>query len=475
MPYLTIPPYLREALPDTPGTYLVGGAVRDLLMARRPTDIDIAVEGEASAVAEALAQRARARVVTMGKSGLITHRVTSRHLLIDVTEVVGGTIENDLRRRDFTMNAMACRLHDHGLIDILDGGRDIAARRIRMVSEHALVADPLRLLRAFRLAADLGFTIEPQTLAAIRRQGHLIDRPAGERLHAEFIRLLACPSSTPQIRAMSASGLLTRLIPEMAPMRHCGQNRHHDFDVYDHTLQAYAAVEGCLQTIDRISAPLAARCRRAPFRRTTAAILKYAVLLHDIGKPATRREGPDEEVHFHGHARHSAERAEAVHRRLRLSNAECEQARTLIVNHGRPMNLLAAHKARDLHRKGINRLFRDCDPWTPEVLLHALGDTLGKKRQPDPEVETTLHFIRDLIDDYFGRYRPLAERQPLVSGRDLMHHFGLPPSSLIGNLLKAVEEERLAGRVTSREDALAHAAAYLAGMEELKPPSPGGD
>jgi putative nucleotidyltransferase with HDIG domain len=331
-----------------------------------------------------------------------------------------------------------------------------------MVSEQAFVDDPLRLLRAFRMAAALAFTVEPGTLAAIRRHSHLIDRPAGERLRTELLQLLGCPLSTGQILAMSASDLLTRLIPEMQPMQHCPQNRHHDFDVYDHTLKAYAATERCLQAIDQISGALEKRYRRAPYRRTTIAILKYAVLLHDIGKPHTRREDSDGAVHFHGHAQRSAHMAEAVHQRLRLANTEREQARAIIVNHGRPMNLLAAHKAEKLHRKGINRLFRECDPWTPEVLLHALGDTMGKKREPDAEVDTTLHFIRDLMDDYFDRYRPLAERQPLVSGRDLMRHFGLQPSVLIGDLLQSVEEARLAGCLTTREDALSHAAEYLA-------------
>lgn len=470
MTHLPLPSDLLEALPATRGAYLVGGTVRDLLMKRRPTDIDIVVDGRAAAFAQVLAERVKARVVPIGKADLMTYRVTSRQVLIDVTALTGPSMESDLRRRDFTINAMACRLHDHRLVDILGGRRDIEARRIRMVSENAFVDDPLRLLRAFRLAAVLDFTIEADTLAAIQRHGHRIDRPAGERLGTEFFQLLACPSSAAQILAMSKSGLLTRLIPEMQPMQGCGQNRHHDFDVYGHTLKAHAAVETCLQTVDRISVALGKRYRQAPYRKKTAAILKYAVLLHDIGKPATRQTDAAGDVHFHGHAQQSANLAEAIHERLRLANIEREQARIIIANHGRPMDLLAAHRAQNLHRKGVNRLYRECDPWTPEVLLHALGDTMGKKQAPDDSMETTLDFIRGLIDDYFHRYRPLAESRPLVSGRDLMHHFGLQPSVLVGDLLKAVEEERLAGRIATRTDAMAHAAAYLVRTGRPTPP-----
>jgi tRNA nucleotidyltransferase/poly(A) polymerase len=474
MPHLSLPSDLFEALPATRGAYLVGGTVRDLLMQRRPTDIDIVVDGSASAFARALAERVKARVVAMGKADLITYRVTSRQVLIDITALAGQSLESDLQRRDFTVNAMACHLYDQHLVDILGGCRDIEARRIRMVSEQAFVNDPLRLLRAFRMAGVLEFTIEPKTLSSIQRHGYRIHQPAGERLGTEFVQLLSCPSSAGLIQTMSECGLLTHLMPEMRPMRNCQQNRHHDFDVYTHTLRAYAALETCLQTADSLSTALATRYRQAPYRKKTPAILKYAILLHDIGKPATRRTDAAGEVHFHGHAQQSVALAEAVHERLRLSNSEREQARTIIANHGRPMDLMAAHRAQTLHRKGINRFYRESDPWTPEVLLHALGDTMGKKRDPDDAMETTLDFIRSLIQDYFNRYRPLAEGRPLVSGRDLMHHFDLQPSALVGDLLKAVEEERLAGRVASRAEAMAHAAEYLARIEQpATPPDDG--
>jgi hypothetical protein len=168
-------------------------------------------------------------------------------------------------------------------------------------------------------------------------------------------------------------------------------------------------------------------------------------------------------VRFHGHVRQSAELAEAVHRRLRLSRVECEQARCIIVNHGRPMDLLSAHKAGHLRRNGIIRFFRDCEPWTPEVLLHALGDTLGKRARPDKAVETTLVFIRGLLDDYFHRYCPLAASRPLLGGKDLMARFDLAPSPLVGRVLRAVEDERLAGRIATRDEALAFAGKCLAG------------
>ena len=463
MPRLPLPPLLLQALPVAPAAYLVGGTVRDLLMRRRPSDVDIATPGVPGAFAQAVAERAGARAVPIGKAGRVTHRVTARSMPIDITGLVGGTVESDLRRRDFTINAMAYDLAADRLIDPLDGRRDIAARRIRMVSEQAFIDDPLRLLRAFRLAAVLGFTVAPETLEAIGRHARRIARSAGERQRHELLQLLACPASAPQIQGMSDCGLLVHLLPEMAPLKGCGQNVHHHFDVYDHTLRAYAGLEEHLGQTARLPQALTRRYRQAPFRRKTTAILKYALLLHDIGKPGTRRVDAEGKVHFYGHARHSAELAEAVHQRLRLSGTERAQARCIIANHGRPMDLLSAHQAANLSRKGISRFFKDCEPWTPEVLLHALGDTRGKKAAPDSAVETTLAFIGDLLDDYFHRFRPLASGRPLLAGKELMARFGLAPSPLVGRVLRAVEEERLAGRLATHAEALAFAGTFLAG------------
>lgn len=470
MPRLPLPPSLLGNIPPAPPrAYMVGGAVRDLLMQRQPTDVDIVVDGDAGVFAKTLAERLRASVAAIGKAGFVTHRIASRDMLIDITSLAGHTLENDLRRRDFTINAMAYDLGRHQLIDILGGRQDITARRIRMVSEQAFADDPLRLLRAFRLAAVLDFDIAPETFEVITRHSHRIDRPAGERLRTELLRLMSCPASVVQIRGMSESGLLVRLIPELGPLRGCGQNIHHDFDVYDHTLKAYAGTEDCLRDAGSICAALAKRYRRPPVHRWSIAILKYAVLLHDIGKPPTRRVDGRGTVRFHGHARQSAEMAESVHDRLRLSRTEREQARRIIANHGRPMNLLSAHRGASLSRKGINRFFRDCAPWTPEVLVHALGDALGKKARPDADMNVTRHFIRDLLCDYFDRFRPLAARPSLVEGRDLMARFALRPSARIGEVLAAVEEERLAGRIATRDEALAYAAEYLAARGTAHP------
>ena len=442
-------------LPAVPGTYLVGGCVRDLLLGRRPVDLDVAVSGDPADYARTIAERTGQRVIAMGKPGQSVFRVTSRDILMDVTALKNGRIEDDLRARDFTVNAMAWDLQAHRLIDPLNGQRDIAAQRIRMITARSFTKDPLRLLRAYRMAASLGFRIEGETRAAVKRMAALAQKPAGERTRSELLHLLGAPDSRRLIRLMATDHLLTAIFPEMLPMRGCHQNKHHDSDVFDHTLRAYAALEKSINAASDINLELAARytAENAPI----AAVLKYAMLLHDSGKPASRQSDSTGRIRFLGHAERGARMAAAVNRRLRLSRLEAQQAETIIRNHLRPLALFAVKRRRNLTLRTINRFFRACAPWSVDILVHALGDWRGKR-----EVSTSLDdgftaLVTELITYYFETYRQALAAPPLLRGHDLIRHFGLKPGPAIGSLLDQVEEARLDGSLTTYEDALAFA------------------
>lgn len=424
--------------------------MRDLLLGRQPADLDIAVAGDPAGYARAIADRTATRVVAMGKPGQSVYRVASREMLIDVSPLKNDRIEDDLEARDFTVNAMAWDLGALALVDPLDGRGDLAARCIRMVAPHAFENDPLRLLRAYRMAAALGFDIEDDTRKAVRQAVPLIRRPAGERIRVELLQLLGCPDSTRLIEMMAADGLLTALFPEMQAMIGCRQNEHHDFDVFEHTLRAYAALEALINQGAAISASLAGRYTEAT---PTAAVLKYAMLLHDIGKPASRRVDANGRVRFLGHAGRSSEMAASISQRLRLSRQEVQQAETIIRQHLRPLDLFAAHRRQAAGPKAINRFFRDSAPWSVDILLHALGDRRGK-RKVAPDDDDFTDFVAGLIDYHEETYQTARAAAPLLSGHDLMRHFDLATGPVIGELLAQVEEERLAGSLKTREAAL---------------------
>jgi poly(A) polymerase len=448
-----------DPIPARPGVYLVGGSVRDLLLGHSPKDLDIAVAGDPQRLARNIAARLAGRVVAMGKSDQTIYRVAAGDLIYDVALLRGGRIEDDLASRDFTINAVALELESGRLVDPLHGRQAIAKRAIRQVAAHAFQSDPLRLLRAYRLAATLGFAIEDETRQTIRKQAHLVSRPAGERLHSELWQLLASPLSAEQVHAMAVDGLLTSLLPEMQPLQGCLQGPPHAFDVFTHTLRAYTALEHRISAAAR-DPLLSDYCRSAGFK--AGVVVKYAMLLHDIGKPEVRTVEMDGRVRFIGHAAHSARLAESVHRRLRLSRRDALQADSIIMHHLQPLHLLSAYSAGDLSRKAIHRFYRKCTPWIPEVLLHAMGDEEGKSGTPAPAGNSTQDLLQELLRNYFENYLPLSSAPPLLNGHDLMRHFGLPPSPALGRLLAALEEERIAGRLSSREAALAFVRRRLA-------------
>ncbi len=438
-------------LPAAPNTYLVGGCVRDLLLGRTPADLDIAVSADPSGYARRVAAQIGCRVVPMGRPGQEVFRLASRDMLIDVTALKNGRIEDDLEDRDFTVNAIAWDLAARTLVDPLNGRRDLAAACIRMVAPRSFENDPLRLLRAYRMAAVLDFDIADDTRDGIRKTAALIARPAGERIRVELLQLLASPAAMRLIWMMAADQLLTALFPEMQAMQGCRQNAHHEFDVFEHTLRAGVALEELIDTADAIHPTLAARYRKD---MACAAVLKYALLLHDIGKPEARSVEPDGRVRFLGHAERSARLAAAISERLRLSRREAQQSEAIIRLHIRPLDLFSAHRRRARSPRAIHRFFRSGDPWSVDILVHALADRRGKRETPTAEDHAFRDFVTGLITYYYETYRPALEATPLLRGHDLIRAFDLKPGPAVGRLLAQIEEERLAGSLDSPEAAL---------------------
>ena len=190
---MTLPdiPIDLSLLPTREGVYVVGGTIRDLLLGKRPADYDIAVCQNPEIFAKKTAAACRGRLVPMGRADKRSYRVVSRGMILDITGVNGPTIRTDLERRDVTINAMAVELSSGALLDWVGGRRDLAAKRVRLVSETGFRDDPVRLLRVFRLAATLGFSVDEKTLRTAARDAPLIRHPAGERIRSELYQLFS--------------------------------------------------------------------------------------------------------------------------------------------------------------------------------------------------------------------------------------------------------------------------------------------
>jgi len=451
--------------------YLVGGALRDVLLGRPVGDIDLALSG-AVEFARRVAERldgtfvplhedfATARVVVNAK-----HAQQRREL--DFAELRGPDIVADLRARDFTVDACAWLVTSTSseLLDPCGGLDDLDSGIIRAISRDNLAADPLRCLRAFRLAAELDFAIEPTTLGWIGELAPQISDVAGERVGAELMRLLAADGAVAVLRQMDEVGLLEQILPEIKAARGVRQGGHHHLDVWGHSLLTAQEMEKTISAPEGLlpgAGPYVAEYVSSAERR---AGLKLAALLHDLGKPGTKTV--DEQGHpwFRGHEEEGAKLARGVARRLRLTRRTREMLGRLIVRHLRPLNLveMAIHNIDEegqpprqaLTLSAIRRLMRQVEPDGVGVLMLALADLRACQGPATDPVQRQRAAV--LIDQMLVRYFEWADKQavePLLTGQDLIDELGLEPGPDFRVILEEIEDARADGIVTTRQEAL---------------------
>jgi putative nucleotidyltransferase with HDIG domain len=346
-------------------------------------------------------------------------------------------------------------LHDpHG------GRADLEARRLRMVVAEALDADPLRALRAVRLAVELDLTIEPATAAAMGRAAPGLDRVAAERIFGELKHVIRSPAVRTGLQLMEAHGITARVLPELLALRGVAQNVFHHLDVHDHTLEV----------LDQVSAierdPLAAgfgehadavaRLLREPLadELTRGDAMRLAALLHDTAKPWTRMQRPDGRVGFPGHDRDGAQVARTVLRRLRASEKLVAHVAALCLHHLRLGFLV--HE-RPLDRRAVWRYLQATEPYAAEVTVFTVADRLATRgRNAGPAISAHLEVAREVLAAALPR-RADGPQPPLVRGDELARELGIRPGRRLGELLAQLAEDRFAGLIATREDALRRA------------------
>jgi len=429
-----------KIIPKIKGAYIVGGSIRDIILGRFPFDYDIAVFGNPEKFAKKIAVKKSDHIIGLGKKDHKIIRVISDNKIFDISSANGQTIEDDLLKRDFTINAMACSLSSGRIIDCAGGMKDIADKKIRMVSDTAFEKDPVRLIRAYRIGASLNFEIERNTVSFIRKNAKLIKNSAGERIRSEFLKILQTPESHHYISQMADTGLLFAIFPELGKLKGCFQNRFHQYDVFEHTMKAFYHLENILNnkithSIDENTAPL----------------LKFAILLHDTGKPLVKKADNDGNVHFYGHSKKGAEITKGISSRLKLSTKEKYFIDFIIRNHIDPLHLFVAKSEGTLTNKGITRFFIKCGDNTPCLLLHSIADIKGKG---DKANEEFIEFAKNMILKYFSEFMQRKKMPALITGNDLINKFGLSPSPLFKKIISKVEEARLSNQINTRQEAL---------------------
>jgi tRNA nucleotidyltransferase/poly(A) polymerase len=449
--------------------WVVGGAVRDELLGRPVADVDLVVGGDARTAAKALARAAGGPAFELsGEFGAWRVIGPQQRWQVDVTPLQGGTLDEDLARRDFTVNAMARPLSGGEVVDPHGGAADLAARRLRMVAAASFDDDPLRVLRLARFACELGLEPDPETVAAAQQRAPRIVEVAAERVFAELKRVVGADRVLEGLALMDRLGLTPHVLPELSALRGVEQNRYHHLDVHDHTLEVLAETVA-LQTT--ATTPLGAEltagihaflARPLSDELTRGTALRFGALLHDVAKPETQAFHEDGTVlGFPGHADLGADRSRAALTRLKASEKLRAHVAALARHH---LGLgYLVHKA-PLDRRTIHRYLVKTQPVEVDVSLLSIADRLATRgRKAEEAIAKHLDVARVVLPHAFA-WEAWRAQPPLIRGDELARALDIRPGPVLGTLLAQIDEARYAGEVTTADEAIT--------LARSAPPSP---
>jgi putative nucleotidyltransferase with HDIG domain len=423
------------------------------------------VTGEARPVARRLGQALDAHAFELS-DGFGAWRVVARehNWQIDVVALFDGQVERDLAQRDLTINAMAQSLAGGEVIDPFGGRADLAAGRLRKVSDGAMEADPLRVLRVARLACELGFDVDGETLGSAQAAADGLAGVAPERVFAEFKRIVVADRALEGLDLLETLGATAIVLPELSALHGVRQSSYHHLDVHGHTHAVLAA------TIDLQRAP--ARWFGAVATELDAFLsqplaneltrwqaMRFGALFHDIAKPQTRSVTASGKTTFMGHDRAGAQVAAEMLTRLRASQRLSEHVAALTTHHLRLGFLV--HEA-PLSRRAIYRYMRACEPVEVDVSVLSVADRLATRgRNAERAIERHLELARELVAEalQWRAHRP----RPPVRGDELVRELGIRPGPRLGQMLGELEQAAYAGEIDSRAQALERARELMDG------------
>ena len=437
--------------------WIVGGTVRDTLLGRPVTDVDVAVAGDPEAAARTVGRALGGPVFALSEAfGAWRALSKGRDFYCDVARLQGDTIEADLARRDFAINAMAVPLEGGQLVDPHGGRADIEARRLRVLGPAAYDADPLRPLRLARLAGELRFAPDAETARLTREAAPRTAEASPERVWAELRRLVVSDGVLEALGLADRLGLLEAVLPEVAALHGVEQSAYHHLDVYEHTIEVLGRqidLEGRLDELFGELGPRVAAVLDEPLadELTRGQALRLGALLHDVAKPATRGVRPDGRITFIGHDALGDEMIGTISRRLRTS----ERLRTFVgalARHHLVLGFLV--HSRPLSRRDVYRYLKHTSPVEVEVTVLSCADRLATRgKNAEPAIAAHLELARELIAEALD-WRAAGPPRPPLRGDELAAELGIEPGAEIGELLARLEEAAYAGEARSREEAL---------------------
>lgn len=473
---------LEDLSADTEAIYLVGGAVRDALLGYSSHDLDFVLRQDSLKIARKLADALGGAYYTMDEDFEVGRVVlvdaAGIRQVMDFVAMQGESLEEDLRKRDFTINAFAVALNDlSSVIDPLGGVEDLIKKRLRACSPESLLQDPVRVLRAVRMSASYTLAILPETRALVGPAVQLLGQVSAERLRDEFLKVLDAPNQAASLRVLDIFGVLEHIIPEVVEMKGVTQSTPHIYDVWEHSLHTVQAMDQVLQLLDEeyvhdnefggdlLSGLLSQRLGRYREQISThlntdlvpdrpyRPILFLAAFCHDFTKPRHRTVEESGKIRFIGHESSGAQLIAERGNALRLSRAEIQRLTRILQGHMRPWQL--AKEGGPPSRKAVYRFWRDTGPAGVDIVLLSLADLIGIYGHTLPQeiLQNHLDVIRRLLEAYWEAPEQV-DPSVYLDGKQIMELFDLQPGPKIGELLEALREAQAVGTVQSRDQAV---------------------
>ena len=459
---------VRDALaPLGGGAWLVGGVVRDALLGRPLVDVDVAVDGDPERAARAIAKALHGPVFSLSDQfGAWRVLDSERSISCDLSPLQGETIEADLAKRDFTINAIAVPLDGGAPIDPRGGMSDVEAGVLRVLGAQAYADDPLRALRLVRLAAELGMAPDGETERLTQQAASRLDEPSGERVFAELRRLLVAPQALDGLELARRLGILGAVVPELGALEGVEQNRYHHLDAYAHTVEVLREQIALLETErldelfgEHVGALRAVLAEPLADGLTRGEALRFGALFHDVAKPQTQRVEDGVVLGFPGHDVAGDEIVRDVFRRLKTSERLRSHVGALARHHLRLGFLV---RERPLDRAAIYRYLSRCDPVAVDVTVLSCADRLATRgRRADDAIAAHLDLAREVVGPAL-RWHADGPPRPPLRGDELAAELDIEPGPRLGELLAGLTEAAYAGTVTTRDEAVALARKLMA-------------
>ncbi len=434
--------------------YLVGGTVRDILLGKEPKDIDITCKN-AKEIALEISKRKNATFVPFEKKAdEPCYRVVDRDDIssfIDISEMRGKTIEEDLAKRDFTINSGAIEITSGKIIDPFQCEKDLKEKIICMTGDKSFFDDPLRILRAFRFSSFFEFKIENSTLNQLESSVALLENVSAERIMYEIYLILATSRSSSTFREMDKFGVLDIIFPEIVPMKKCKQNGFHHLDVWEHSLLTMENAESILNNLSEIFGTYGNKISEI-IDNKKGKLLKLSALLHDIGKPSTKAFNlKKSKITFYGHDKEGAKIFLNIARRLKFSRADSEFILKMIAEHMNALNF-ALRRAKKLTKiKWFHRMKED----SIAVLVLSIADVMSSNgRDSTEEIKSSqILSLKRLILDYFDWIKEKISAPNLITGNDIIK-LGVKQGPEIGKIISRIREAQDSGKIKNHEDAI---------------------